>query len=53
MEPDPLEIMSVPEGIKPESVSEKEAYKIPQLKDRWDDGIFFKDFHKRTISHYS
>ena len=53
MEPDPLEVMKVPEGISPLNVSEKEAYKIPHIKSRWDNGIFFKEFHKRSIEHYS
>jgi len=53
MQPDPLEEMKVPEGLDPDSVKEKVAYKIPALKDRWDNGIFFKEFHGRTIKHYS
>jgi isopenicillin N synthase-like dioxygenase len=53
MEPDPLEVMKVPEGVNPENVTEKAAYKIPPIKSRWDNGIFFKEFHKRTIQHYS
>jgi hypothetical protein len=53
MEPNHLEIMKTPDGISPEKVQLTKAYKIPQLKDRWDNGIFFKDFHQRTIKHYS
>jgi hypothetical protein len=53
LEPDPLEVMAVPQGVNPENVSEKAAYKIPAIKERWDNGIFFKDFHSRTIKHYS
>jgi hypothetical protein len=45
--------MKTPDGIPPEKVQLTKAYKIPQLKDRWDNGIFFKDFHQRTIKHYS
>jgi hypothetical protein len=45
--------MKVPEGINPSEISEKVAYKIPALKDRWENGIFFKEFHSRTIKHYS
>jgi hypothetical protein len=32
MEADPLEVMGVPKGVNPENVSEKPAYKIPQIK---------------------
>jgi hypothetical protein len=53
MEPDPLELMQVPVGTKSEDVSEKQAYKIPPIKSRWSNGVFFKDFHKKTIEHYS
>lgn len=42
MEPNPLEIMKVPDGVNPENVSEKAAYKVPPIKARWDNGIFFK-----------
>lgn len=52
MEPNHLEIMKVPEGIPVERAKTK-AYKIPPLSSRWDNGIFFKDFHQRTIKHYS
>jgi len=34
--------MSVPSGVNPENVSEKSAYKIPPIKSRWDNGIYFK-----------
>lgn len=53
LEPDPLEVMRVPSGVNPSNVSEKAAYKIPAIKARWDNEIFFKEFHKRTIKHYS
>ena len=53
MEPDPLEPMKVPKGADPKNVIEKEAYKIPPLSKRWEDGIKFKEFHKRTIEQYS
>lgn len=53
MEPDPLEKMKVPQGADPKHVIEKEAYKIPPLSGRWEDGITFKEFHKRTIAKYS
>ena len=52
MEPNHLEIMKTPEGIPVERAQTK-AYKIPPLSNRWDNGIFFKDFHQRTIKHYS
>ncbi len=53
MEPDPLEVMQVPKGANPEDVSEKKGYKIPPIKARWDNGIYFKEFHNRTIKYYS
>ena len=53
LEPDPLEVMTVPQGVNPDNVTEKPAYKIPQIKERWNNGIFFKEFHSRTIKHYS
>lgn len=53
MEPNHLEVMKTPDGISPEKVLLTKAYKIPQLKDRWNNGIFFKEFHQRTIKHYS
>lgn len=53
MEPDPLEVMKVPEGVNPDNVREKSDYKIPAIKERWDNGIFFKEFHKRTLKTYS
>lgn len=52
MEPDPLEVMSVPNGVNPKNVNEKIAYKIPPISSRWDNGIQFKEFHSRTIKHY-
>ena len=42
MEPNHLEIMKTPTGIPPEKVQLTKAYKIPALKDRWDNGIYFK-----------
>ena len=53
MQPDPFQVLSVPEGMNPEAVSEKEDYMVPRIKQRWDNGIYFKDFHKRTIQTYS
>ena len=53
MEPDHLEVMKTPEGISADKVLLTKAYKIPALKDRWENGMFFKDFHQRTIKHYS
>ena len=53
MEPDPLQVLSVPSGVDANTVREKKDYKIPQIKERWDNGIFFKEFHQRTIKHYS
>jgi hypothetical protein len=35
MQSGPVEIMSVPPGVNPENVTEKEAYKIPPIKARW------------------
>ena len=40
-------------GISPEKVQLTKSYKIPALKDRWDNGIYFKEFNQRTIKHYS
>jgi hypothetical protein len=45
--------MAVPQGVNPGKVTEKTAYKIPHIKERWNNGIFFKEFHSRTIKHYS
>lgn len=42
MEPNYLERMKTPDGIPPEKVYSTKAYKIPPLKDRWDNNIFFK-----------
>jgi hypothetical protein len=53
LEADPLEVMAVPDGTNPDNVTERAAYKIPQIKERWNNGIFFKEFHTRTIKHYS
>ena len=53
MQPDPLEVMQVPKGINAENVSEKKDYKITPIKARWDNGIYFKEFHNRTIKYYS
>ena len=52
MQPDPLEIMKTPEGIDQKKVLTK-AEKIPQIKERWENGIRFKEFHHKTIQHYS
>ena len=53
MEPSYSEVLSIPKGIPVEEVTEKKAYKIPALKDRWSNGITFKDFHQTTIKYYS
>ena len=53
MEPDHLEVMKTPDGIPSDNVRLTKAYKIPQLKDRWENGMFFKDFHQKTIQTYS
>lgn len=53
MEPNPLEVMKVPDGVDAKVVQLKEDYKIPHLKNRWDNGIFFKEFHHRTMKTYS
>lgn len=53
MEPDHMEKMSIPEGVPEEKVRLTKAYKIPQLKERWTNGMFFKDFHQKTIQSYS
>jgi hypothetical protein len=45
--------MKTPIGISPEKVQLTKSYKIPALKDRWDNGIYFKEFNQRTIKHYS
>lgn len=53
MEPNSLERLSVPEGVSESEITMKSAYKIPELKKRWKNGMFFKDFHHTTIKHYS
>ena len=53
MEPDHLERMKTPEGIPEDKVRLTKAYKIPQLKERWENNMFFKDFHQKTIQTYS
>ena len=53
MEPNYSEVLKVPEGIPVEIVTDKKAYKIPALKDRWSNGMTFKEFHKTTIKYYS
>ena len=53
MSPNPLTVLKVPEGVQPEEVANKEIYKIPPIKDRWEDGMFYKDFHRRSLEHYS
>lgn len=45
--------MKTPEGIPSDNVRLTKAYKIPQLKERWENGMFFKDFHGKTIQTYS
>ena len=52
MEPNFPEVMKTPEGIDPENVY-KTQYKIPQIRDRWVNGMLFKDFHLKTIKYYS
>ena len=53
MEPNHLEVMETPEGINPEKVYGTKQYKIPQIKDRWKNGMFFKDFNLTTLKQYS
>jgi isopenicillin N synthase-like dioxygenase len=53
MEPNGLHELSVPEGINESEITMKAAYKIPELKKRWKNGMLFKDFHHTTIKHYS
>jgi hypothetical protein len=49
MQSDPLEKMVVPEGVNPENVTEKEAYKIPPIKLRYKEAMTFKQFNDTTI----
>lgn len=42
MDPPLLHKMSVPEGLNPENVTEKAAYKITPIKSRWENGILYK-----------
>lgn len=51
MQPDPLEIMKVPEGINPENVIEQ-ATVVRPLSKRWKNGIMFKEFHTNTLKRY-
>lgn len=53
MQPDPLEVMDIPEGSTTENVNEQVGYKVTPIKARWDNGIFFKEFHSRTLKCYS
>jgi len=53
MQSDLLEKMVVPEGVNPENVTEKEAYKIPPIKLRYKEGMTFKQFNDVTIEMYS
>lgn len=53
MEPNNLKVMKTPNGILPDKVYLTKSYKIPQLKERWDNGIFFKEFYMRSLKQYS
>jgi isopenicillin N synthase-like dioxygenase len=53
MEPDDLEIMKTPDGVDPDKVYLTKAYKIPQLRERWENNMFFKDFNWKTLQMYS
>ena len=53
MQPNSLEKMKTPEGISEEKVRLTKAHNIPQLKERWEKGMRFKDFQKRTVKTYS
>lgn len=42
MDPPLLSRMTVPEGVNPEKVTEKAAYKITPIKSRWQNGMLYK-----------
>ena len=52
MQPDFVEEMKVPKGIDVEKAFHTQ-YGILQIRDRWTNGMLFKDFHMKTIQHYS
>lgn len=45
--------MEVPEGFSKESAESKGSHQIPPLKDRWEGGEKFIDFHRKTIIAYN
>ena len=47
MEPGKLERMKVPDGVSPERVHINH-HKVPEIKARWRDGIFFREFEQKT-----
>ena len=53
MQPDHLQVMKTPEGTETSKVNEVVHEKVPEIQKRWKDGMFFKDFHMKTIEHYS
>ena len=53
MQPNHLEVMKAPEGIEAKKVHEGSHSKVPEIKERWVNGMFFKDFLLKTIEHYS
>ena len=53
MAPGPMHRLAVPEGMDQSIVKDKKDYGIPQIKDRWENGMLYKDFHHQSIKHYS
>jgi isopenicillin N synthase-like dioxygenase len=51
MQPDPLQVMKVPEGIDPNTVVEQ-ATVVRPLKNRWQNGITFKEFHYNNFTKF-
>lgn len=53
MQSDPLEVMTVPEGVDPLKVSMNEASQVPPIMERWVNGMYFKEFHQKTLMTYA
>ena len=51
IEPHKLQEMRTPEGISPEKVHVNH-YGVRPIKDRWDNGILFKEFENRAQHTY-
>ena len=54
MDPDPLDRMEVPRGMNPLAMIQNSTnMSVPQITARWENGITYKEFLRKTFEYYT